>query len=148
MLGEFMPLVVLAIIAGVIGAGFGVISWVFGPKKRTPYKMSPYECGVEPLTGARERFPVKFYLVGILFVLFDVEVVFLWTWLTVFRKAELPFQLFSGAIVGVYLLLWIIGDVYAMRSHALDWDESTSLREQPENPDIEPAVLEVVGGRS
>jgi NADH-quinone oxidoreductase subunit A len=127
MLGDFMPILILMAVAGVICGAMVSLSWVLGPKKVTPYKQSPYECGVEPQGDARERFPIKFYLVAILFVLFDIEVVFLWSWLTVFKTGSLEFQVFSGAAVAVYMLLWIIGDAYVIKIGAIDWDETTSL---------------------
>lgn len=103
------------------------LSWVLGPKKVTPYKTSPYECGVTPDGSARERFPIKFYLVAILFILFDIEVVFLWSWMTVFRDADVSFQLFSFIEMLVYMSTWILGYIYAVRVGAIDWDETTSL---------------------
>lgn len=103
------------------------LSWVLGPKKVTPYKTSPYECGVAPEGSARERFPIKFYLVAILFILFDIEVVFLWSWMTVFRDADVSFQLFSFIEMLIYMSTWILGYIYAVRVGAIDWDETTSL---------------------
>jgi len=105
-------------------------SWLLGPKKVTPYKSSPYECGVEPEGSARERFPIKFYLVAIVFILFDIEVVFLWSWMTVFKHAEKSFQIFSFFEVLIYMATWILGYVYAMRVGAFNWDETTSLAEE------------------
>lgn len=127
MFGEFLPILILVFVAGVICAAMVTLSYVLGPKKVTSYKSSPYECGVMPLGDANERFPIKFYLVGILFVLFDIEVVFLWSWLTVFKNAGIDFQIFSGIDVLVYLGFWIIGYLYIVKIGALDWDEATSL---------------------
>lgn len=127
MLAEFGPILVLLLIAGFLCAAMVTLSYVLGPKKVTSYKASPYECGVAPLGNAIERFPIKFYLVAILFVLFDIEVVFLWSWLTVFKSAPLEFQIFSAIDVAVYLGLWIVGYLYVMKIGALDWDEATSL---------------------
>lgn len=124
---DFTPILILMALAGIICAAMVTLSWVLGPKKVTPYKASPYECGVEPMGSARERFPIKFYLVAMLFILFDIEVVFLWSWLTVFRDADTPYQIFSFWAVMVYMALWIIGDAYVLRVNAIDWDESTSL---------------------
>lgn len=139
MFGEFAPMLMLMLVAALVAAAMVTLSWVLGPKKETPYKSSPYECGVTPVGAAIERFPIKFYLVAILFVLFDIEVVFLWSWLTVFRSAPVEYQVFSGAAVGIYMLLWIIGDAYVIKVGALDWDE-----EQPiaaEKLAVEPPAL-------
>ena len=103
------------------------LSWVLGPKKITPYKSAPYECGVAPVGDAKERFPIKFYLVAMLFILFDIEVVFLWSWMTVYRQAEPAFMVFSFFEMLIYMSTWILGYVYAIRVKAINWDETTSL---------------------
>lgn len=127
MFGEFLPIIILVVLAAVICTAMVTLSYVLGPKKVSSYKASPYECGVMPLGNANERFPIKFYLVAILFVLFDIEVVFLWSWLTVFKNAPLEFQIFSGIDVAIYLAFWIVGYMYVVKIGALDWDEATSL---------------------
>lgn len=123
----YLPILILLGVAALLCTVMVVGSWLLGPKKNTPYKASPYECGVAPLGGAQERFPIKFYLVAIIFVLFDIEVVFLWSLMTVFKDAPTDFKVFSGIALGVYMLLWIIGDAYVLRVGAIDWDESTSI---------------------
>ena len=126
---QYLGLGILIVVAGAICAAMVTLSWLLGPKKRTPYKTSPYECGVAPAGSARERFPIKFYLVAILFVLFDIEVVFLWGWMTVFKDSDKAFQLFSFIEVVVYMSTWILGYVYAIRVNAIDWDETVTLEE-------------------
>lgn len=123
----YIGIVVLACVAALICGFFVVASWLLGPKKSTPFKSSPYECGVEPIGDARERFPVKFYLVAMLFILFDIEVIFLWSWMTVFRSSGRAFMVFSFFEILVYMATWVIGYVYALRVNAMDWDESTTL---------------------
>ncbi|HRF61212.1 MAG TPA: NADH-quinone oxidoreductase subunit A, partial [Fimbriimonadaceae bacterium] len=137
MSGDFTPILILVGVAGLICAAMVTLSWLLGPKKVTPYKLSPYECGVEPVGSARERFPVKFYLVAMLFILFDIEVVFLWSWLTVFKdpgmgsaSADLAFQWFSFWAIMIYMALWIVGDAYVLKINAIDWDESTFVDER------------------
>lgn len=127
MQGEYLGILVGIVIAAGISALMVTLSWVLGPKKVTPYKNSPYECGVAPAGSARERFPIKFYLVAILFVLFDIEVVFLWGWMTVFRHEGQEFQVFSFIEMLIYMSTWILGFIYALRVNATDWDESESL---------------------
>jgi NADH-quinone oxidoreductase subunit A len=127
MSGEFLPILVLLGVAAFFCAFMVAGSWLLGPKKVTPYKASPYECGVEPMGSAQERFPVKFYLVAIIFVLFDIEVIFLWSLMSVFKDAPLDFKVFTGIALGIYMLLWVIGDAYVLRVGAIDWDESTSI---------------------
>lgn len=122
-----MGIVVLACFAALVGAAMVFISWLLGPKRATKYKQSPYECGVQPVGDARERFPIKFYLVAILFILFDIEVVFLWPWMTVFRHASQEFVVFTFFEVLIYLSTWILGFLYALRINAMDWDETERL---------------------
>lgn len=154
--GDYLGILILILVAGILSAAMVTLSYVLGPKKTTPYKQSPYECGVAPYGDARERFPVKFYLVAILFVLFDIEVVFLWGWMTTFVNApDVEYQVFSFLVLMVYMALWILGDAYALRIGAVDWDEATSLAPEKlgETAELEPVVgglestrLQPVGG--
>ncbi len=103
------------------------ICWLFGPRNRTPYKEAPYECGVQPIGDVHERFPIKFYLVAIIFILFDIEAVFLWSWYTVFKNSDTEFMIYSFVAFLSYMATWILGYVYAIRVGAIDWDETTAL---------------------
>lgn len=151
-MGEFLPLIIAVVIAAILCAAMVTLSWLLGPKKVTPYKESPYECGVAPSGDAQQRFPIKFYLTGILFVLFDIEVVFLWSWLTVFRNAPDDFMIFSGIAMAVYFALWILGDWYVLKVGAIDWDDEPIIAEEkllssspvdaPATPAAAPAYLE------
>jgi NADH-quinone oxidoreductase subunit A len=127
MTDPYLGILMLIGLAAIICTAMVTLSWVLGPKKITPYKQAPYECGVAPEGSARERFPIKFYLVAIIFILFDIEVIFLWSWMTVFKHAELSFQIFSFIEFLVYMSTWALAYVYAIRIGAVDWDETTSL---------------------
>jgi NADH-quinone oxidoreductase subunit A len=127
MFGEYIPILMMMGVAALVCTVMVLGSYILGPKRITRYKQSPYECGVEPLGDAFERVPIKFYLVAIIFVLFDIEVVFLWPWMSVFRDAPLDYKIFSGAAILIYMILWIIGDAYILKVGAIEWDESTSL---------------------
>lgn len=123
------------------------LSWVLGPKKITPYKAAPYECGVAPVGDAKERFPIKFYLVAMLFILFDIEVVFLWSWMTVYRQSDTAFMVFSFFEMLVYMATWVLGYLYAIRVKAINWDETVSLADIEEAQPVEPArALQSAGG--
>lgn len=130
MSASYAPILILVAVAAIICAAMVTLSYVLGPKKVTPYKQSPYECGVAPLGDANERFPIKFYLVAMIFILFDIEVVFLWGWLTVFKHAPLPFQIFSFFEMLVYMGLWVAGYYYAVRVGAFDWDDAAAKEEE------------------
>lgn len=127
MQAQYVGLMILILVAAIICGAMVTLSWVLGPKKRTPYKASPYECGVAPVGTSRERFPIKFYLVAILFILFDIEVVFLWSWMTVYKNSSKEFMLFSYIEFVTYMSTWVLGYLYAIRVGAIDWDEATSL---------------------
>lgn len=132
---DYLGILLLLGVAAILCGAMVTLSWVLGPKKVTPYKASPYECGVQPMGDAKERFPIKFYLVGIVFILFDIEVIFLWSWMTVYNNPSLfataqahqDFIVYSFWAVMVYMALWILSDVYVLRVGAIDWDETTSL---------------------
>jgi NADH-quinone oxidoreductase subunit A len=104
-----------------LGAGFALISVllssVLGPKKPTPEKLAPYECGMPPVGNARERQSVKFYLVAMIFLLFDIEVAFLYPWAMALR--DLGWNGFWQVLL--FLLLLLAGYVYVWRKGALDW---------------------------
>ncbi|MDQ2986488.1 MAG: NADH-quinone oxidoreductase subunit A [Armatimonadota bacterium] len=143
-MGEYWPIVLLLALSAVIATVMVAGSWLLGPKKNTPYKDSPYECGVAPLGNARERFPIKFYLVAMLFILFDIEVVFLWSWMATYKEwldAGDPAALYSFWAIMVYMFLWFLGDAYVIRSGALQWEESETLDyESREEADLKVAV--------
>lgn len=143
--GEFLPILLLLGVAALLCAVMVVGSWLLGPKKVTPYKASPYECGVAPMGSAQERFPVKFYLVAIIFVLFDIEVIFLWSLMSVFKDAPVDFKVFSGIALGIYMVLWLIGDAYVLRVGAIDWDEDTTIAPEKMQDTVLPAVGAVTG---
>ncbi|HEX7371139.1 MAG TPA: NADH-quinone oxidoreductase subunit A, partial [Rhodanobacteraceae bacterium] len=86
MLTGYWPILLFLIVAGGIGVALIVIGWIAGPRRPTPEKESPYECGFEAFEGARMKFDVRYYLIAILFILFDLEIAFLFPWATVFSK--------------------------------------------------------------
>ena len=111
-----------------LGAGFGVIavvlSSVLGPRKPTPEKSAPYECGMPPVGDARERQSVKFYLVAMIFLLFDIEVAFLYPWAMALRQLGW----YGFAQVVLFMTLLLAGYVYVWRKGALDWGNETTER--------------------
>jgi NADH-quinone oxidoreductase subunit A len=104
-----------------LGAGFALISvllsHVLGPRKPTPEKLAPYECGMPPVGDARERQSVKFYLVAMIFLLFDIEVAFLYPWAMALRDLGWP----GFVQVVLFLTLLLFGYIYVWRKGALDW---------------------------
>ena len=104
-----------------LGAGFGLVmvglSSLLGPRKPTPEKLAPYECGMPPVGDARDRQSVKFYLVAMIFLLFDIEVAFLYPWAMALRDLG-----WSGFVqVVLFMALLLAGYTYVWRKGALDW---------------------------
>ena len=104
-----------------LGAGFAVfniaLGSLVGPKRPTPEKLAPYECGMPPVGDARERHPVKFYLVAMIFLLFDIEIAFLYPWAMALR--ELRWMGFLQLILFFAILL--AGYIYVWRKGVFDW---------------------------
>jgi len=105
----------------VLGAGFGLVmvglSSLLGPRKPTAEKLAPYECGMPPVGDARERQSVKFYLVAMIFLLFDIEVAFLYPWAMALRTLG-----WSGFVqVLLFMVLLLFGYIYVWRKGAFDW---------------------------
>lgn len=118
MLAEYLPVLLFAL----VGIGFGVVpllvGGILGPHKPNPEKNSQYECGYPPFENARLKFDVRFYLVAILFILFDLEMAFLFPWAVVFRQLSWPGLLAMGLFLG----LLVIGFIYEWRKGALEWE--------------------------
>ena len=118
MLESWAPILIFFILV----AGFGVVSlimsYVFGVKKPDARKLSPYECGMQPIGTARERLSLKFYLVAMLFLLFDIEAVFLFPWAVVYRELKL----FGFFEMLVFIAVILAGYVYAWKKGALEWE--------------------------
>jgi NADH-quinone oxidoreductase subunit A len=112
--------IILMIVLGLVFAVPSVVlSQLLGPRKPTPEKLAPYECGMPPVGDARERQSVKFYLVAMIFLLFDIEVAFLYPWAMALR--ELGWAGFVQVVL--FMLLLLAGYVYVWRKGALDWGE-------------------------
>ena len=123
MLGVYLPILVLVAIAAIFGLASVTLSSLIGPKKPSLVKLMPYECGNEPIGTARERFSVKFYLIAMLFILFDIEAVFLYPWAVMFK----PFIAAGlGAFIFIEMLVFIailfVGYIYIWKKGALEWE--------------------------
>ena len=117
----WLPIIVM-ILLGAGFAGVGVLASQFlVPKNPTPEKLAPYECGVPPVGDARERMSVKFYLVAMLFILFDIEVVFLYPWAVIYRDMlKESGGLILGSMIS-FLVILFVGYLYALKKRAFDW---------------------------
>ena len=116
-MNEYSGILIMFLLAAAVGAAFIFLATVLGPKKPTPAKLEPFECGKEPFKLPSGHFPVKFYLVGMLFILFDVELVFLFPWAVVEHSLGLIGFLEMALFIGIV----IVGFIYAWKKGALDW---------------------------
>lgn len=124
MSNPYVPILILFAIAFIFSGAFIGLSTLFGPKKPNAIKNEPYECAMPVIGGPRERFSVKYYLVAIVFILFDVEAVFLFPWavlLNTFKAAGLGLFIFWEMIAFLFILS--LGLVYVWKRGALDWDK-------------------------
>ena len=121
---RYLPLLMHFIVAGVIAAAIVVLSWILGYRKPTPAKLSPYECGMSPVGNARQRFSVRFYLVAMMFILFDVEAVFLYPWAIILRQLKM----FGFWEMLVYVAIMLVGFFYIWKKGVLDWNVRASGR--------------------
>jgi NADH-quinone oxidoreductase subunit A len=127
MLGGYIPILVMIIAAAVIALGMVGASAILGPKHPTRFKQSSYECGVTPVGNARERFPIKFYLIAMLFIIFDIETIFLYPWAVIFIHNDKASKLFLLGEMGVFVAILFIGYFYILGKGALDWDEGEDV---------------------
>ena len=115
---EYLPVLLFLAVAIAFGAGTIALSTFIVPRRSNPVKNAPYECGVEPVGDARERFSVKFYLVAVLFILFDIEAVFLYPWAVAFKQLGL-----YGLIeMMLFILILLVGYLYLLKKRALEWE--------------------------
>ncbi len=118
MLENWLPILIFVVLITGFAVTSLILSWVMGVRKPTPGKLSPYESGMRPIGSARERLSIQFYMVAMLFLLFDIEVVFLFPWAVVYRELKLfafwEMLVFIGVILAGYIYVWKKG--------ALEWE--------------------------
>src|SRR5215468_8870664 len=117
-LTPYLPLAIAMLVAGVMAVAITVVASVLGPKRPTRIKLEPFECGSEPVGSARQRFAVKFYVVALLFIVFDVEAVFLYPWAVQFKGLGW----FGYVEMFVFAVTLVIGLAYVWKKGALDWE--------------------------
>ncbi len=118
MLAEYLPTLLFLIVAAGIGIALIVIGNLVGPKKPSAEKLSPYECGFLPFEDARMQFDVRYYLIAIQFIIFDLEIIFIVPWTQVFMEIGARSLVTMGLFVGMLFL----GFVYVWKRGALEWD--------------------------
>jgi NADH-quinone oxidoreductase subunit A len=123
MLQDFVPLFIMVLLAAGLALSLLKLAEVLGPRRPRAIKASPYESGMDPIGTARERYSVKFYLVAMIFIVFDVEIVFMYPWAVSFRHfLDHGGGLGSFAVIFVFILILVVGLVYDVKKGGLEWD--------------------------
>ena len=117
-LKEYLPIILFLIIALGLSVAFIIINFILSPKNPDPEKLSAYECGFEPFEDSRMKFDVRFYLVAILFIIFDLEIAFLFPWAVVLD--HIGYEGFLA--MAIFLFILLIGFIYEWKKGALEWD--------------------------
>ena len=117
-LNNYLTIVIFLAIALLLSLGFVILNFAFSPKKADPEKLSAYECGFEPFNDSRMEFDIRFYLVAILFIIFDLEIAFLFPWAITLGNIGI-FGFFSMML---FLFILTIGFIYEWKKGALDWE--------------------------
>ena len=120
----------MLILATLFSAGSFIASALLAPKRPTSAKRAPYECGIVPEHNSAERFPVKFYLVAMIFIVFDIELVFLYPWAVIFRRL----QIFGLIEMGVFIVTVFVAFAYVLSVGALDWGPARMARKFADSP--------------
>jgi NADH-quinone oxidoreductase subunit A len=117
-LAEYWPILLFIGVAAGLGVVLLVIGLLAGPRRPEADKLSPYECGFEAFEDARMRFDVRYYLLAIIFIIFDLEIAFLFPWAVVFQKIGLT----ALVEMALFLLLLVVGFAYVWKKGALEWE--------------------------
>lgn len=117
MIEAYVPIALFVLVAIAFAIATLLIARLVHPRRRHPVKLAPYECGIEPETDARDRYSIRYYLIAMLFVIFDVETVFLFPWAVIMDEL----LLFGFIEMLVFLFILVVGYAYAWRKGALEW---------------------------
>jgi len=135
MLGQYLPIFALLVLAFLFAALSFVASRLLAPNRSTSAKSAPYECGIVPGSDNPERFPVRFFLVAMIFIVFDIEIIFLYPWAMIFRELGA----YGMVAIGIFSFLVFESFVYLIGNGALDWGpikkaNPVTMLESPEHP--------------
>ncbi|MCB4359148.1 NADH-quinone oxidoreductase subunit A [Quatrionicoccus australiensis] len=121
---NYFPILMFVLVGVAVGVLPVAMGFVLAPSKPDPEKLSPYECGFEAFEDARMKFDVRYYLIAILFILFDLEIAFLFPWATIFKDivATESIKLFGFIEMLVFVAILVVGYVYAWAKGALEWE--------------------------
>ncbi|HKP83743.1 MAG TPA: NADH-quinone oxidoreductase subunit A [Pyrinomonadaceae bacterium] len=132
---DYLPILLMFVVAGGFAVGNVLLSQFVGQRKRTKTKLMPYECGKDPVGSARERFSVKFYLIAMIFILFDIEVIFLVPWAAVYKLLAAQSEALRSFVyleMMVFIGLLFVGYIYVVKKGAFDWGEKARREAEAE----------------
>ena len=118
MLGEYLPILLFLFVSTGLGIALLVMGWVLGPRRPDAEKLSPYECGFEAFEDARMQFDVRYYLIAIQFIIFDLEIAFVFPWAVNFRNLGIV----GLTEMGIFISLLVLGFIYVWKKGALEWE--------------------------
>jgi len=118
MLAQYFPILLFVLVGLAVGVVPVALGWLLGPNRPDPEKLSPYECGFEAFEDARMKFDVRYYLVAILFILFDLEIAFLFPWAVALKEIGL----YGFVSMMVFLGILVVGFIYEWMKGALEWE--------------------------
>jgi len=118
MFDSYLPILVIFLVALFIGVAIIVLSQLLCKKNPSPIKLMPYECGMDPIGSARRRFSVRFFIMGMLFIVFDIELIFLFPWAKIYDKL----MFFGFLEMLVFVLILLVGLIYVWKKGALEWE--------------------------
>ncbi len=123
MLASYIPIGIIIILAALFGFLIVGIGTLFGPRRKTARKLMPYESGMTPIGPGTRRVPVRFYLVAVLFILFDIEIIFIIPWAVILRQfVKENNGIFALIEMAVFIIILLVGFVYAWKKGALEWE--------------------------
>ena len=134
-LGDYLPILLMFVVAFGFAGGNILLSQLVGQKKPTRTKLMPYECGKDPVGSAHERFSVKFYLIAMIFILFDIELIFLMPWAVVFKQLAATGPAMRNVVfveMMLFVALLLVGYVYVLKKGLFDWGERARVEAEAE----------------
>lgn len=121
MLVEYLPIFIFLLLSVFFAGAVILLSAFFGKRASTREKLMPYECGLDPIGNARSKFSIKFFIIAMLFIVFDVELVFLYPWAIIFKHFN-QFKAFIFIEMVVFIGILLVGFIYAWKKGALEWE--------------------------
>ena len=124
MIADYFPVIVVAVICIGTIVLLVLINWLFGPKRYTDVKMSPFECGIPQITNPHKRFNVKFYLVALIFIIFDIEAVFIFPWAVLYKEflSDPAWALTALVEMLIFVGILVLALLYVWKRRALEWE--------------------------